>query len=121
MSYIVLIAEDYDDTRDYMVFILRASGFRVYEAVNGSEAVKAVDAHRPDLILMDISMPVMDGLEATRIIRASGTDISQIPIIAVTAFDASYYEKAVTAGCNEVLAKPIDFDELESVIQKYLP
>lgn len=120
MPKIILIAEDYDDVREFMIFILHSRGFQVYAAENGQEAVKIAEKNLPDLILMDISMPVMDGLQATRLIRASEEKISQVPIIAVTAFDKSYREKALAAGCNQVISKPVDFDELDETIDKYL-
>lgn len=120
MGNIILVAEDYDDTRDCMVFILKSYGFTVHEASNGQEAVAIAKMHHPHVILMDISMPVMDGLEATRLIRETGNGISQTPIIAVTAFHGSYQDKALAAGCNEVLTKPLDFDALEAVVRKYL-
>ena len=120
MKNIILIAEDYDDARAYLVFILQSYGFEVYEAVNGKEALEIAKTYHPHLILMDISMPVMDGLEATRLIRKSSNDLSHTPIIAVTAFGESYRTKAIEAGCNEIVAKPVDFDELESIINKYL-
>lgn len=120
MGNIILVAEDYDDTRDCMVFILKSYGFTVHEAANGQQAVEIAKAYHPHVILMDISMPVMDGLEATRLIRKSGNGISHTPIIAVTAFHGPYQEKALEAGCNEVLTKPLDFDALEAVVKKYL-
>lgn len=121
MSYIILIAEDHDDARNFMVFYLHSLGFEVYEATNGNEAVETAFACKPDLILMDISMPVMDGLEATKTIRESGDGISKIPIVAVTAFDDLYKSQAAKAGCDELVKKPVDLDNLESVIHKYLP
>lgn len=120
MPHIVLIVEDQKDAREFMVLYLNLLGYEVYEAVNGSEAVQAAGSHRPDLILMDISMPVMDGLQATKIIRKSGIGISDTPILAVTAFGEDCRSDALKAGCNEVIAKPIDFDKFESSIQKYL-
>lgn len=119
MKNIILIAEDYEDARAYMVIILKSYGFEVYEAENGKQALEIAKTYHPHLILMDISMPVMDGLEATRLIRESGGDISQVPIVAVTAFGDSYQSKALAAGCNEVVAKPIDFDEFDAVLNKY--
>ena len=121
MSYHVLIVEDYDDAREYLTIILQAFGFQVHEATNGSEALVAVNEYQPDLILMDLSMPVMDGLEATRAIRQLDSKISETPIIAVTAFDKNYYKNAVEAGCNDVTAKPVNFETLQLIIEKYLP
>ncbi len=119
MPNIILVAEDYDDTRNFMVYLLGSRGYEVYTATNGQEALQAAEDYQPDLILMDISMPVMDGLQATRLIRSS-KKILQVPIIAVTAFDKSYREKALAAGCNQVISKPIDFDELDAALDEYL-
>ena len=120
MSKIILIADDYDDARGYMVLLIKSYGYEVFEARNGKEAIELAKKHHPDLILMDISMPEMDGLQATQIIRKSNAEIAKVPIIAITAFDDSYKEKVLKAGCNQLIAKPVDFHILESVINKYL-
>lgn len=115
----VLIAEDYDDTRSLMRFLLESFGYQVLEATNGMQAVETAREENPDLILMDISMPVMDGLTATQIIRKSNRQ-ANLPIIAVTAYDDSYYRKAIEAGCDDLINKPLDFDNLEPVLKQYL-
>ena len=120
MGNIILIAEDYDDARAFMLFFLKLYGFVVYEATNGEEAIELAKKYQPDLILMDISMPVMDGLTATEIIRASKEMISKTPIVAITAFKEPYIQKAIEVGCNTVLSKPVDFKQLELVVKKYL-
>ena len=120
MGNIILIAEDFDDARAFMVFILKSYGCVVYEATNGQEAIEVAKKYQPDLILMDISMPVMDGLTATEIIRASKERISKTPIVAITAFNEPYIQKAIEVGCNTVLSKPVDFKQLESVVKQYL-
>lgn len=103
-----------------MVFLLVDRGFQVYEATNGCEALEVARKYHPDLILMDIGMPIMDGLMATRRIRSSDAILAHIPIIAVTAFGAAQQEQALIAGCNQVIAKPIDFVELDVALEKYL-
>jgi CheY-like chemotaxis protein len=115
----VLIVEDYEDTREFMKILLESYGYRVIEAADGIEALDRVKQYHPDLILMDISLPLVDGLTATRAIRAFKTD-SKVPIIAVTAFGKSYYNKAIEAGCNDLIDKPIDFDNLEPILKSYL-
>lgn len=114
----VLVVEDYQDTREFMKFILQDYGFDVAEATNGFEAIAAVKAKAPDLILMDISMPGMDGLTAARKIREQSGYAT--PIIAITAYGEAAEEKALAAGCNASLSKPIDFDDLEPVLTRYL-
>ncbi len=86
----VLIAEDYADTRSFMKFLVESYGYQALEASDGQEAVAAVQKEQPDLILMDLSMPVMDGLTATRVIRGF-EGMTKLPIIAVTAHGQSYY------------------------------
>ena len=115
----VLVVEDYEDSREFLKFLLEHSGCQVVEAANGYEAVEAVKEQVPDLILMDISMPVMDGLTATRKIR-EGKYSSGIPIIAVTAQGHSYYKKAIEAGCNDLIDKPLDFSTLQPFLTEYL-
>lgn len=117
---IILIVEDYEDTRELIKFLLETSGYEVIEAVDGVEAVAQFKTAHPDLILMDISMPGMDGLTATRSIRETYCGRS-IPIIAITAFGNLYMQKAIDAGCTEVVGKPLDIDALAPLLERYLP
>jgi CheY-like chemotaxis protein len=119
MSKTVLIVEDYADARTMMKFLLQRYGYDVIEAENGQQAVDSVKTNPPDLILMDLSLPVMDGLTATQIIRkCDGT--GNIPIIAVTAYGNSYYRQAIEAGCDDLINKPLDFNNLEPILEQYL-
>ncbi len=115
----VLIVEDYTDTRNMMRFLLQRFGFEVYEAADGQEAVDQAKQIIPDLILMDISLPNMDGLQATQIIRKFD-GFASIPIIAVTAYGESFYRQAIEAGCDDLINKPLDFDKLEPYLNQYL-
>lgn len=115
----ILVVEDYEDTRQFMKFILESYGYRVTEAADGLEAVESIKHEFPDLILMDISMPVMDGLTATKNIRKFKQCVDT-PIIAVTAHGRQFYEKAIAAGCNDLIEKPVDFNSLEVVLNQYL-
>ena len=104
----ILVVEDNLDNRCILVYRLKRIGdFEVIEATNGAEAIEAVERMRPDLIFMDLKMPVMDGWEATRRIRQLDTG-REIPIIALTAQAMSGDEqRAIDAGCDDYLAKPI--------------
>ncbi len=119
MSKIVLVVEDYADTRTMMKFLLQRFGYDVIEAADGQEAVDRAKENQPDLILMDLSLPVMDGLTATQIIRKV-EGYGKIPIIAVTAYGNSYYRRAIEAGCDDLINKPLDFDKLEPILEQYL-
>jgi two-component system, cell cycle response regulator DivK len=113
MSRKVLIADDYDDVRSMLKTALELSGFEALEARNGYEAVMTAYQQHPDLILMDMSMPVLDGLNAVRAIREFDNDDAKVPIVAVTA-DAGFYKKrALDAGCDAVIEKPVFMDELQ--------
>jgi CheY-like chemotaxis protein len=115
----ILIAEDYADTRSFMKFLIESYGYQALEAADGQEAVETVRHEHPDLVLMDLSMPIMDGLAATRVIR--GFDgMSRLPIIAVTAHGESFYKQALEAGCDDLINKPLDFSALEPVLSQYL-
>lgn len=115
----VLIVDDYDDTRYLIRYLLEMYGFEVSEAANGLEALESVREHAPDLVLMDISMPKMDGLTAARKLREQ-PQYAELPIIAITAQSEGYREPALEAGCNELIAKPINIDDLRPVISKHL-
>lgn len=116
----VLLVEDTEDNRFMMRRLLEMTGYRVVEAMNGEEAVKLAQAETPHLILMDLSLPVIDGLAATRLIRKL-PDLQSTPIIAVSAHDTSDFQsEAIQAGCNRYITKPIDFNELEELIAQLL-
>lgn len=117
----VMVVEDFEDNRFMMRRLLEMSGYQVLEAINGEEAVKLAENERPDLILMDLSLPVLDGLAATRRIREN-EELQKVPIIAVSAHDtADFHADALAAGCNDYVTKPIDFDQLESLLSRLLP
>lgn len=115
----ILIVEDYQDAREFMKFLIEAYGYQVTEAADGLEALKSFKSEFPDLILMDMSMPVMDGIAATKAIRQL-KDGALVPIIAITAFGRQFYERAVAAGCNDLIEKPLDLISLEKVLDQYL-
>lgn len=116
----VLLVEDTEDNRFMMRRLLEMSGYRVVEATNGEEAVRLAEAESPGLILMDLSLPIIDGLAATRLIRKL-PKFKKIPIIAVSAHDTSdFLSEALEAGCNSYITKPIDFSELEQLIVREL-
>lgn len=117
----VLLVEDYEDNRLMMRQLLEMSGYRVFEATNGAQAIKLARLEVPDLILMDLSLPQVDGLSATRQIRTVPY-LRNVPIVAVSAHDtADFHAEALAAGCNEYVTKPIDFGQLELVIKELLP
>jgi CheY-like chemotaxis protein len=116
----ILLVEDTEDNRFMMRRLLEMSGYRVVEATNGEDAVKVARAESPRLILMDLSLPVIDGLAATRLIRKL-PHCQKTPIIAVSAHDSADFQvEAIDAGCNSYITKPIDFNELEELIAQLL-
>lgn len=113
-----------DDTADNLILIslhLQQAGYRVITASNGEEAVKLAIASRPDLILMDIGMPTLDGLGATRQLRENPT-LKDVRVIALTAFSTDGFRRAAyDAGIDGYLTKPVDFDRLTNLIRRLLP
>ena len=116
----VLVVEDFADNRFMMRRLLEMSGYQVVEAVDGKEAVEVAESSRPDLILMDLSLPRLDGLDATRRIRELD-GLARIPIVAVSAHDTNdFHADALAAGCNEYVTKPIDFDQLVQLLSRLI-
>lgn len=115
----VLVVEDYEDARALMRLALEVQGLRVMEATNGREAVETVQRELPDLILMDLSMPEMDGVTATRLIKTVEKAMN-VPIIAITAHAREYTKDALEAGCVDVIPKPIDLNTIKPLIEMYL-
>ena len=117
----ILVVEDQEDNRTILRDLLTHAGFTVLEAVTGEEGVRAAEAHRPDLILMDIQLPVVDGYEATRRIKAR-PELRAIPVVAVTSYALSGDEaKARAAGCDGYVTKPFSPRQLLAVVRGYLP
>lgn len=119
-SSTILVVDDYSDNRTLLSAWLRVKGFKVVEAEDGREGVLQADRSHPDLILMDLAMPELDGVEATRQIREHQA-LSRTPIFAITAFGTyDVKQDALAAGCNEVFAKPLDLDFLLNKIKSTL-
>ena len=116
----ILVVDDFDDTRLLLRTWLQKKGYRIVEAENGAEAVVQAATHHPDLIIMDVEMPELDGLSATRQIRASNHGRT-LPIVAVSAYGADQFrDSALEAGCNEYVSTPFEPIELENLISSLL-
>ncbi len=114
----VLIAEDSTDTRIMLKRAFELKGYHVIEAEDGSQALQAVRQQRPNLIVVDLNMPVVDGLETVKKIRNLESPGEQVPIVAITAFDVyGMKEAALEIGCNTYLRKPLDMEELDRTLK----
>src|SRR5687767_206546 len=117
---VILIAEDQQELRQLYAQQLTMCGFDVIEAVNGAEALDLTSSRLPDVILMDLSMPVLDGWEATRRLRAD-TRTAHIPVVALTAHDGSgELQRATSAGCDWFVPKPCPPDALITEVRRVL-
>jgi two-component system cell cycle response regulator DivK len=117
----ILVVEDREDNRQILRDLLASTDYEIVEAENGVEALAAVAKQRPDLILMDIQLPILDGYEATRRIKADPA-LRSIPIIAVTSYALSGdEEKAREAGCDAYVPKPFSPRQLLAKIREFLP
>jgi two-component system, cell cycle response regulator DivK len=120
MSKCILVVEDQEDNRRILRDLFANAGYELIEAESGEEALTALTARLPDLILMDIQLPVMDGYEATRQIRAN-PDLKSVPIIAVTSYALAGDEaKALAVGCNAYVSKPYSPRALLAKVKEYL-
>lgn len=119
MPKTVLVVEDFSDVRTMMKILITRQGYQVIEAADGYEAVEKTVQFHPDLILMDLALPIMDGATATKIIRGiEGFD--NISIVALTAYGNTSFDKAIEAGFDNVIVKPFHFENLESFLHQYL-
>jgi two-component system, cell cycle response regulator DivK len=120
MSKCILVVEDQEDNRQILRDLLGNAGYELIEAVDGEQALAAYAKQRPDLILMDIQLPIMDGYETTRRIRAD-PESKAIPIIAVTSYAlVGDEDKALAAGCNDYVTKPYSPRALLAKVQQHL-
>jgi len=121
MSRLILVVEDHEDNRRILRDLLASAGFRLIEAETGPDGVEMAKAHQPDLILMDLQLPGIDGYEAARQIR-SEPKLTSVVIIAVTSYALSGDEqRALAAGCNAYVCKPYSPRELLAKIRELLP
>ncbi|HVG28881.1 MAG TPA: response regulator [Pyrinomonadaceae bacterium] len=115
----VLIVEDFADTRELLMMIVRLRGCDAAEAKDGQEAVELAASEQPDLILMDLNLPVIDGWEATRRIHAR-RETCHIPVVAISAqCRGDWKERAIEAGARECLEKPVNFAAMDSLLDRY--
>ena len=120
MSKRILVVEDQEDSRRILRDLLTSADYEIMEAVNGEEALRTAAKQRPDLILMDIQLPIMDGYEATRRIKADPT-LAHVPVIAVTSYALSGDKaKARAAGCDDFVPKPYSPRQLLAKIRQLL-
>ena len=116
----ILVVEDNEINRDMVVRRLQRRGFTIVSAVDGQQGIDMTRSEKPDLILMDMSLPVLDGWEATRQIK-SDPDIKHIPIIGLTAHAmVGDRDKAIQAGCNDYATKPVEFEKLVGLINRLI-
>jgi two-component system cell cycle response regulator DivK len=117
----ILVVEDYEDTSLAMRLALERKGYHILEASDGAQAVKVAERVRPEVILMDLNLPVLDGFGAAERIRAN-PELKETIIIAVTAHqDPDLRARALASGCNAFVTKPIDFEWLGELISNLLP
>ena len=114
----VLVVEDYDDSRFMMARLLEMSGYSVLEAADGREAVRVAEGECPDVVLMDLQMPILDGFTATSLIRRIES-ICHVPVIAVSAQSTEdFVSAAKRVGCDHFVPKPVDFDLLLDLVRE---
>ena len=117
----ILVVEDYEDTSLAMRLALEQKGYHILEASDGEQAVRVSESERPDVILMDLNLPVLDGFAAAQRIRAN-PELKETVIVAVTAHsDPEMRTRSLAAGCNAFVTKPIDFEWLGDLISNLLP
>jgi CheY-like chemotaxis protein len=119
-DFTVLVVEDDPDIRELLKLTLEVAGYRVIEAENGFDGIAAARQQEPDAILMDMSMPLMDGCHCTRLIRQNPR-LATVPIIACTAYNRwEWRGKAILAGCTDFLTKPVEGRKLLTMLSRYL-
>ena len=117
----ILVAEDSADSREMMQVLLESKGYQVVSAENGIRALEVAIRNRPDLLLLDLELPRLDGLSVTKNLRLH-PGFRQVPIVIISGHDPiRYRQTALDAGCDDYLLKPIDFDRLHDLLDRYVP
>jgi CheY-like chemotaxis protein len=115
----VLVADDSDDLRQMLRTLLGMKGYRVIEASDGEQAVQATQHEIPDLVLLDLELPRLNGLSVIRRLR-NELNLTEVPVVVITGYE-KHFETAVAAGCDDYLLKPIDFARLDAILDYYAP
>ncbi len=114
----VLVAEDSVDTRIMLKRAFELKGYRVFEAEDGQQALDMAQRYRPSLLVIDLNMPILDGLETIKNLRRLEADGKQTPIIAITAYDVyGMEEAAIETGCDVYLSKPLNLEDLDRAVK----
>jgi CheY-like chemotaxis protein len=117
----VLLAEDHDDTRDALKMLLELQGYEVFAAKDGEEALRLALQAAPDVVITDYDMPRLDGAELARELRSMTSHLGKTPILILTALSQPMIQQALNAGANAYIAKPVDFQTLESALRLFVP
>jgi CheY-like chemotaxis protein len=115
----VLVADDNDDTRQMFQSLLSAKGYRVVEASDGEQAVEIIQHENPGLVLLDLELPRLNGLDVIHRLRKD-LRLIEVPLVVITGYE-KHFDTAVAAGCDDYLVKPIDFDRLDAILDYYVP
>lgn len=116
----ILLVDDNTDVRDLLTLMLSESGFLVITAVDGLMGLETAEVERPDLIITDIEMPRLDGIQMIARLRRQ-LRFSEVPILAVSAYGSGKLDAAISAGANQVMQKPVDFDAFMGLVTRLLP
>jgi|SRR4051812_47272630 len=117
----ILLAEDHADSREMLAVMLEMDGYRVVRAQDGLEALDLAQNDVPDLIITDVNMPRMNGIDLIRAIRSAAEGLAAVPIVAITAYGSSFCLEARDAGANEALSKPLGYENVQEIVNALLP
>jgi CheY-like chemotaxis protein len=117
----ILLAEDHADSREMLAVMLEMDGYRVVRAQDGVEALNLARDDHPDLIITDVNMPRMNGIDLIRAIRAAENGLAVVPIVAITAYGSSFCLEARDAGADEALSKPLGYEHVQEIVSSLLP
>lgn len=117
----ILLAEDHADSREMLAVMLEMDGYRVVRAQDGVEALDLARLDQPDLIITDVNMPRMNGIDLIRAIRSAENGLSTVPIVAITAYGSSFCLEARDAGADQALSKPLGYEHVQEIVNSLLP
>ncbi len=117
----ILLAEDHADSREMLAVMLEMDGYRVVRAQDGVEALDLAKTDAPDLIITDVNMPRMNGIDLIRAIRSAENGLAAVPIVAITAYGSSFCLEARDAGADEALSKPLGYENVQEIVNSLLP